>query len=225
VPKAKPEPVNAPTAEDGDDGPPADPEMSAEAESETAADAKLESPAEDTGSADELPDAEEARGASKTQAEDIPQSGEDEPQQPQKSVAKPGVKKMASEAPKRTASAQSKSSSLKALTTKPTQPKGDDGAVDEESIVQNLQANATADDKVDRDAIAENLRANARNPAAKQQQKKAVKRSLSSDRGQERPAKASGVPLDRAAIRSALTGKPAPNSERRPRKKPNKRAS
>ena len=198
--------------------------MSAEGESETAADAKLEPPAEestaeDTGSADELPDAEEARGASKAQAEDIsavdtPQSGEDEPQRPQKSVAKPDVKKLASEAPKRTASAQSKLSALKALTRKPTQPQGDDGAVDEDPIVQNLQANATADDKVDRDAIAENLRANAQNPAVKQQQKKAVKRSLSSDRGQKRPAKDSGVPLDRAAIRSALTGKPALNSEK-----------
>ena len=62
MPKAKPEPIDAPTA---------DPETSAEAESETAADAKLESPAEestaeDPGSADDLPDAEEARGASKT---------------------------------------------------------------------------------------------------------------------------------------------------------------
>lgn len=215
MPKAKTESIDAPTA---------DPGVSAEAESETAADEKLESPAEestaeDPGSADDLPDAEEARGASKTQAENIPavdtpQPGEDEPQKSQKSVAKPGVKKMASEAPKRTASAQSKLSSFKALTTKPAQPQGDDGPVDEESIVQNLQTNATADDKVDRDAIAENLRSNAQNPAAKQQQKKAIKRSLSSDRGQQRPAKALGVPLDRAAIRSALTGKPAPNSEK-----------
>ena len=58
----KREPIDLPTA---------DPEISAEAESETAADVKLELPteestAEDPGSADDLPDAEEACGALKT---------------------------------------------------------------------------------------------------------------------------------------------------------------
>ncbi|KAI8633210.1 hypothetical protein F5Y19DRAFT_294110 [Xylariaceae sp. FL1651] len=171
--------------------------------------------AEDSGSVDEVADAEEARAAT-----DTPVADEAEPQQAQSSIRQPAVKSTApakgttAKQPgvKGVASARSvaaklaKRDSAKATMEKPAQPKGDDGVVDEEAIIQNLKANASADDKVDREAIAANLRANAQKPSVTEQ-KKPVKRGASSDRGRERTPKPAAGPLDRAAIKAALVGK------------------
>ncbi|KAI1321093.1 hypothetical protein F5Y16DRAFT_417104 [Xylariaceae sp. FL0255] len=237
--EADPESANVPTSESGEENAEAEPEVPAEAESAAVVEAEPEAPAEEstaeeTGSVDEIADAEEARTASETPASDspvteTPVADEGEPQQAQKGVTRPGMKSTVSKAPKklsfgqskgntsktpkRLASAHSKIDALKALTAKPTQPKGDYGAGNQEAIIENLQANASTDDKVDRDAIATNLRANTQSPSTNEQKKKIVKRSSSSDRGREHAAKAPAT-LDRAAIRSALTGRPAQNSEK-----------
>ncbi|KAI0147799.1 hypothetical protein GGR57DRAFT_475869 [Xylariaceae sp. FL1272] len=215
-PEADPESAAAPPTEGEEIGEPEpEPEVPA-GESEAPADAEPELPVEesipeDTGSLDEIVDAEEARTASEAPEAESPEeesnvADEAEPQQAQESLSpKPS---------KRLASARSKISSAKAIAGKPTQPKGDDDTVDQEAIVQNLQANASTDDKIDRDAIAANLRANAQGPPKIEPKKKSVIRSSSSDRGRERAAKAPSTPLDRAAIRSALTGKPPQNSEK-----------
>ncbi|KAI1266124.1 hypothetical protein F5Y18DRAFT_435050 [Xylariaceae sp. FL1019] len=216
--EADPESAAAAPTEGEETAEPED-EAPVEAESEAPADADTEVPVEEstpeeTGSVDEIADAEEARTASETPVLENPEAedtvaDEAEPKQAQQSTTKPGVKNVESKASKRPASAQSKNDS-----GKPTQPKGDDDAVDQEPIVQNIEANAASEDKVDRDAIAANLRANAKSPSKAEPKKKSVVRSSSSDRGRERAAKAPVTPLDRTAIRPALTGKSPQTSEK-----------
>jgi hypothetical protein len=70
----------------------------------------------------------------------------------------------------------------RAAAEKPSQPQGDDDEVDREAIIANLQANSER-------------------PKAKS----SIKRSVSSDRAQQRAAKSSSTPIDRAVIRAALT--------------------
>lgn len=149
---------------------------------------------------DNVADAEEARTAS-----EAPVADEGEPQQTQSSTKQPAVKAIAST--KGIAAKLARRASSKGTTGKIAQPKGDDEAVDEEAIIENLQANASTDGKVDREAIAANLRANAQKPSTTDQKKQLVKRGASSDRGRERTAKPATSTLDRAAIKAALFGK------------------
>lgn len=154
-------------------------------------------------------------------------SDEGEPQQAQSSTKQPAVRSIAPaqsvtsskqpgvkgvSAAKNIAARMARRAPSKGIMEKAAQPKGDDGAVDSEAVMQNLQANASTGDKVDREAIAANLRANAPKPTTTEQKKKPVERGASSDRGRERTAKPVGGPLDRAAIKAALTGKAPKNA-------------
>lgn len=165
---------------------------------------------------DEVADAEEARTATETAVSD-----EGEPQRAQSSIKQPAVKSIAPAqsvtsskqpgvkgvgAAKNIAARMARRAPSKGIMDKAAQPKGDDGVVDDEAVMQNLQANASTDDKVDREAIAANLRANAPKPTTTER-KKSAERGASSDRGRERMTKPAAGPLDRAAIKAALTGK------------------
>ncbi|KAI1109969.1 hypothetical protein F5Y14DRAFT_444299 [Nemania sp. NC0429] len=208
---AEPEPATQAEAK-------SDKELSEPEPQEDEEQADEEPSAEDSGSVDEVADAEEARTATETAVED-----EGEPQRAQSSTKQPAVKSIAPAqsvtsskqpgvkgvgAAKNIAARMARRASPKGTMDKPAQPKGDDGAVDSEAVEENLQANASTDDKVDREAIAANLRANAPKPTSTEQKKKPVARGASSDRGRELVAKPAAGPLDRAAIKAALITKP-----------------
>ncbi|KAI1181656.1 hypothetical protein F5B17DRAFT_436517 [Nemania serpens] len=190
---ADPKPAAQPEAE-------SDEKLSASEPWEDEEKPKEEPFAEGSESVDNVADAEEARTAS-----EAPVADEGEPQQTQSSTKQPAVKAIAST--KGIAAKLARRASSKGTTGKIAQPKGDDEAVDEEAIIENLQANASTDGKVDREAIAANLRANAQKPSTTDQKKQLVKRGASSDRGRERTAKPATSTLDRAAIKAALFGK------------------
>lgn len=107
-----------------------------------------------------------------------------------------------------------KDAGSKEATGKPTQQhKGDDDKSDRKAAAKEIKANDSTDDNPDRAAREEmvaNIEGNSLKPSA--DKKKPGKRGSSSDRERSRPAKSTTSPLDRAAIKAALTGKPAPNA-------------
>jgi hypothetical protein len=147
---------------------------------------KEEATAEESGSVDEVADADEAR-----EEVDAPQTG----------AAKPATTKTSQGSTSATA-LETEATGKKSPKQAP-QAKGDDGDVDMEAVITNIQANASKDDKVDRAAVVASLQVNSRKTALK----KPVKRGASSDRAQQSLATALTGPPDRAAIRAALAGR------------------
>lgn len=166
------------------------------AEPEEEAAPEKEAPAEESGSIDEIADANEAR-----EEVDAPVAEEGEVDVPQAEGLKPATTK-ASRGRVSSAALDTEATGNKSA-QQPSQAKGDDGDVDIDAAMADIQANAPKDDKVDRAAIAANLRANSGKTALK----KPVKRSASSDRARQSLATAPSGPPDLAAIKSGLIGK------------------
>jgi hypothetical protein len=171
---------------------------------------KEDTPSDESGSVDEVTDADEAREAESSVAI------EGKANTPRTSSTEPKIKKEELEAP----SAKEKSASG-SVTEAPTVPaskttgdkfagksknaKQDDEEVDRKAIIANIEQNTSENDKADRDAIAGNLRANAEKPVPR----RSTQRGTSADRARQSLATPSAGPPDRAAIRAALTRKPA----------------
>jgi hypothetical protein len=181
---------------------------------------------DETGSVDEVADANEAREAGTPVAKEgrvnAPQSEHTRPTSKKKEQTVPSAK-AASESGDAVEASRGRASSTAAAskTTKDRSARevsagkssylktGGDG-VDREAIMSTLQQNASKgdkDDKVDRDAIAANLQAN----IEKSPPHKPTQRGTSADRARQTSAKSSSGPPDRAAIRAALIGKTAPD--------------
>jgi hypothetical protein len=170
------------------------PEEGAPEERDAAIDAGEETPGQESreaeeaagesGSIDEVADADEAR-----EEADIPDDGEDGTQKPQ-------------------ATTKSDGEAIAANVDETSEDQPKEGDVDREAILANLEANTTNDDdRVKRETIAANLQENSQRPPASTS--KPLKRASSSDRGRG----AAAGPVDRAAIRAALTGKSAPGDD------------
>jgi hypothetical protein len=159
-----------------------------------------EAPAEESGSIDEKADADESH-----EEVDALVAEEGEVEVPQVEAAKPATTKTLGGLVSSTA--LDTEATRKKSAQQLSQAKGDDGDVDIDAAMTDMQANASKDDKVDRAAIAANLQANSRKTALE----KPVKRSASSDRARQSLVTAPSGPPDRAAIRAALTGKAVEN--------------
>jgi hypothetical protein len=169
---------------------------------------------DETGSVDEVADADEAREAG------TPIAKEGKVNPPQSEHPKPTSKKDEQKAPSSRVAAASgdvvEAPRGRALSTaaakeisagKSSDPKAGGDTVDREAITSTLQQNASKDDKVDRDAIAASLQANAEKPLPR----KPTQRGTSADRARQTSTTLSSGPPDRAAIRAALIGKAAPD--------------
>jgi hypothetical protein len=183
--------------------------------------AKEDIVSDETGSVDEVADADEAREAG------APVAKEGKVNDPQSETTKPTSKKEEKKTPSAKAATESgdaveasrgraSSTAAKSKTTKDKSAqeipagkslklKAGDDTVDREAIMSTMQQNASKDDKIDRDAIAANLQANAEKPPPR----KPTQRGTSADRARQTSAKSSSGPLDRSAIRAALVGKTA----------------
>jgi hypothetical protein len=156
--------------------------------------AKEDIVSDETGSVDEVADADEAREAG------APVAKEGKVNDPQSEASRGRASSTAAK------SKTTKDKSAQEIPAgKSLKLKAGDDTVDREAIMSTMQQNASKDDKIDRDAIAANLQANAEKPPPR----KPTQRGTSADRARQTSVKSSSGPLDRSAIRAALVGKTA----------------
>ncbi|KAJ6000014.1 hypothetical protein N7481_000423 [Penicillium waksmanii] len=186
-----------------------DKEEDGDPEAQDEPDGETEDSPKESDSVDDLPDADEAR----TEVEDKAAESEVDDADATNGASESEDAEPASEPVK--SEPKSSKARARAISSSEKEPR-DATRTDRAAILANLQASdkkttrAAAgkpsqpqgdDEEIDREAIIANLQANAERPKPKS----STKRSLSSDRAQKRAAERSTRPIDRAAIRAALT--------------------